>query len=150
MSILEKLHFEGFLYYCKTLQNAISPRYSKSVRQILVTLYIFIKKINRNHQEQWGISGNGFILIKKFSTILDVFDLKNVENSKIHLFLNYFLLVHNDTQKDLFPSFKPIESGWILPSLSKSPHFGLRHKWLCSNPGFGLRAKYLIVRCAPG
>ena len=150
MSILEKLHFEEFCNSIENLQNVISPKYSKSVHRILVILYIFIKKFNRNHQEQWGISGNGFILIKKFSTILDVFDLKNVENSKIHLFLNYFLLIHNDTQKVLFPSFKPIESGWILPSLSKSPHFGLRHKWLCSNPGFGLRAKYLMVRCAPG
>ena len=147
---MEKLYFEEFCNSIENLQNVISPKYSKSVRWILVILYIFIKKINRNHQEQWGISGNGFILIKKFSTILDVFDLKNVENSKIHLFLNYFLLVHNDTQKVLFPSFKPIESGWILSSLSKSPHFGPRHKWLCSNPGFGLRAKYLMVRCAPG
>ena len=53
----------------------------------------------------------GLFESKNLVQFFDVFDLKYVENSKIYMFLNYFLLVHNDTKLVLFPSFKPIESG---------------------------------------
>ena len=84
------------MYFCnnsnlegQNLKIAISAQKSKSARQILDILSIFIQIFERNDQELGGSGGNGLFFDGSENHILADFGMKNFVISKISFLVNY-------------------------------------------------------------
>ena len=73
----------------QNLKIAISAQKSKTVRQILDILSIFIQIFERNDQELGGSGGNGLFFDGSENHILADFGMKNFAISKISFCVNY-------------------------------------------------------------
>ena len=73
----------------QNLKIAISARKSKSIRQILDILSIFIQTFERKPQELGGSGGNGVFFDGSENHILADFGVKNFVISKISFLVNY-------------------------------------------------------------
>ena len=71
------------------LKIAISPRKSKTARQISDILSIFIQIFERNDQELGGSGGNGLFFDGSENHILADFGMKNFAISKISFPVNH-------------------------------------------------------------
>ena len=73
----------------QNLKIAISAQKSKSIRQILDILSIFIQIFERNDQKLGGSGGNGLFFDGSENHILADFGVKNFMISKISFLVNY-------------------------------------------------------------
>ena len=71
------------------LQIWFSPKYSKTMRQILDILEFYIKNHHWKPQETGGSGGNVIFKTLNFGQILDNFDMKSFPISKISFLLIY-------------------------------------------------------------